>query len=288
MFVKELICDRLFQHFPVEATLRPATEAPNRKQNYNYYMALQRSPRHTSQSVAEPAALPSPKPQPRPRAVPGPAVANPVGPPKVKVPGVPRQQDQHIRVWLAMRSVRAGPKPPVGRPPATTRTPATSPVPAPIVYPPEYVDAPWSLDLSRFGPIPTATRTAPSALDTTDQVSPPWLEQLQDEWVAPTEFLGLLQPDWKAIFPPLYAASPTWQRVWRNGIGLPRQGYFMRNNLLFKTGSYTDRLCVPCSAVRLAISTIRPSRDSVAAIRPPHGSKNAATGVACGETSIPL
>jgi hypothetical protein len=115
------------------------------------------------------------------------------------------------------------------------------------------VDDKWLQDLSRFGPTPTEPRSSPSASDTTDPVSPAWLEQLQDEGVCPTQFLDLWQPDWNKTFAPLYAASPKWQRVWRNGIGLPRQGYFVRGKLLYKTGFYSDRLCVPCPEARLAI-----------------------------------
>jgi hypothetical protein len=84
-------------------------------------------------------------------------------------------------------------------------------------------------------------------------VSPPWLEQLQIEWVDPLEFLDLWQPDWKKTFAPMNAAPPKWQRVWRNGIGLPRQGYCVRDKLLFKTGFYSDRLWVPCPKANLEI-----------------------------------
>jgi len=87
--------------------------------------------------------------------------------------------------------------------------------------------------------------------------------------VCPTQFLDLWLPDWNKTFAPLYAASPKWQRIWRNGIGLPRQGYFVRDKLLYKTGFFSDRLCVPCpegtprdSAAFARFSSGRPLRQA--------------------------
>ena len=89
----------------------------------------------------------------------------------------------------------------------------------------------------------------------------------------------------------MYAASPKCQRVWRNGVGLPRQGFFVRDKLLFKTGFCSDRLCVPCPKARLEIlkkRTTRPWRDTVDVTRQRRVCRSVATGVACGEISTTL
>ena len=91
-----------------------------------------------------------------------------------------------------------------------------------------------------------------SAFDTADPATPVWLEQFQNEWVDPTAFLDLRRPDWKATFKPLYVAG-SWQRLWRDGKGRPRQGYFVRGDIFFKVGFYSDRMCVPCPAARVEI-----------------------------------
>ena len=94
-------------------------------------------------------------------------------------------------------------------------------------------------------------------------MTPPWLARLHEEWVSPTEFHTLWQPRWKETSSPLYAATPKWQRLWRNGAGRPHQGFFVRDNLLFKVGFFTDRLCVPCPDARIEI--LRQLHDSAMA-----------------------
>jgi hypothetical protein len=98
----------------------------------------------------------------------------------------------------------------------------------------------WLDELSRFGPAPEPGPPRTSPFDNPDPVTPPWLSRLHEEWVSPTEFHTLWQPRWKETFAPLYAATPKWQRLWRNGAGHPHQGFFVRGNLLFKVGFYTD------------------------------------------------
>ena len=158
----------------------------------------------------------------------------------------PKQRDRHVLAWKSLQAVRSKPKPPVGGPPPTADGATGADAPSPFVPRPAYVDSPWLQGLSRFGPVPSETRSTPSAFDTADPSSPPWLEQLQDEWVCPTQFLDLWQPDWNKTFAPLYAANPKWQRVWRNGIGLPRQGYFVRDKLLY-TIVYTVAVLRPAT-----------------------------------------
>jgi len=113
-------------------------------------------------------------------------------------------------------------------------------------------NAKWLQNLTQFGPAPPARPLVGSAFDAADPVTPAWLEQLQSEWVDPTVFLDLWRPDWEVTFKPLYVTG-CWQRLWRAGKGCPRQGYFVRENLLFKVGSYSDRLCVPCPEARVEI-----------------------------------
>ena len=63
-----------------------------------------------------------------------------------------------------------------------------------------------------------------SAFVTADPVTPAWLEQLQDKWVDPTEFLDLWRPNGQRTFPALYVKGKNgWQRLWRNGQGRPRK-----------------------------------------------------------------
>jgi len=83
--------------------------------------------------------------------------------------------------------------------------------------------------------------------------TPEWLEDLRKEWLDPREFRNLWQDDWVSRFKPLYSSTLAWRRVWRKGQGLQAQGYFVRDNLLFKLGPYSDRLCVPCPDARVAI-----------------------------------
>ena len=61
----------------------------------------------------------------------------------------------------------------------------------------------------------------------------------------------------------MYNSTARWQRLWRNGRGLPLQGYFVRDGLLFKSGFYSDRLCVPCPTARIEI--LRKLHDSALA-----------------------
>jgi len=302
LFRNKLAFGNLFGDFPLAAALRPATPAPNLEEDYTYCMALRRStraktaaPSLQAQPLPPPQPAPSPKPRRRPRQPLAPADPTSILPPLP--PAGPEQRDRHVRVWKALQTVRSRPKPPVGGPPpptdgrtGTANTPPFTPRPA-------YVDAKRLQDLSRFGPTPTEPRSTPSAFDTTDPVSPPWPEQLQDEWVCPTQFLDLWQPDWNKTFAPLYAASPTfaplyaaspkWQRVWRNGIGLPRQGYFVRDNLCTRRAS-TPIACVyrtPRHGSRFySICTIQPWQATAAGIRPRRAPRSATTGVVCGGT----
>jgi len=54
-------------------------------------------------------------------------------------------------------------------------------------------------------------------------------------------------------FKPLYSSTAAWRRVWCKGRGLQAHGCFVRGDLLFKQGPYSDRLCVPCLHARVAI-----------------------------------
>jgi hypothetical protein len=117
--------ERIFDHFPVEATLRPAAAFPNLEERCNYCMALRRSTR-VKTPVAAPVARPPSPPSAPPRTSAVPVVAVPVQPPPVLTTSLPLQQDRHVRAWKALQTVRARPKPPVGRPP-----PNPGPLPAP-------------------------------------------------------------------------------------------------------------------------------------------------------------
>ena len=71
--------------------------------------------------------------------------------------------------------------------------------------------------------------------------------------VNPTAFLDLWRDLLKTSLAPLYEETPKWQRLWRNGQGTPLRGFFVRGGLLFRTGCYCDRLCVPCPEARVEI-----------------------------------
>ena len=92
----------------------------------------------------------------------------------------------------------------------------------------ELVDLKWLQGLERLGPPPDDPCVIPNTFDQIDPVTPPWLEQLHKESANPTAFLDLWWDDLKTSFKPLYAKSPKWQRLWRNGQGTPQQGFFAR------------------------------------------------------------
>ena len=102
-----------------------------------------------------------------------------------------------------------------------------------------------------------------NTFDRFNPVTPPWLAQLHEEWVKPTKCLDLWREDWKTSFAPLYAEAPKWQRLWPDGQGTPQRGCFVRGGLMFRTGCYCGRLCVPCFEAR--IKFVRGSHDSALA-----------------------
>ena len=108
--------------------------------------------------------------------------------------------------------------------------------------------------MTHFGPAPPTVPLTNSVFDTADPAIPAWLEQLQDEWVDPTGFFHLWRPNRKKMFPPLYTKEGGGrQPLWCNGQGRPRQGQFVRGGLICKVSSFSDRLCVPCTAARAEI-----------------------------------
>jgi hypothetical protein len=117
----------------------------------------------------------------------------------------------------------------------------------------ESVPSSWYKGLTGFGPPPDKSKKHVNIFDGREQATPPWIADLQREWVDPTEYLALWNPDWAQTFEPLYASTRKWQRVWRQGKGRPHKGWHVRGNLLYRTGIKGDRLCVPCPDAQIAI-----------------------------------
>ena len=165
------------------------------------------------------------------------------------------QRDHHVQAWIAVHASRHRPRPAVGRPFSSPgNIEKVSDIPARSnTVPIEPVDGKWLQGLSRFGPPPDDPCVIPNTFDRSDQVAPPWLEQLHEESVNPTAFLDLWRDDWQTSFKPLYSETPKWQRLWRNGQGTPQRGFFVSGGVMFRAGCYCDRLCVPCPDARIEI-----------------------------------
>ena len=136
------------------------------------------------------------------------------------------------------------------------------------------VGAPWLAHLSWFGPPTSGPVDAPTAFAGPGPETPTWLARLQDESVNPTEILDPWRPDLVLQFTPLYSETSKWQRLWHNGAGCPHRGFFVRVGLLFKTGFYSDRLCLPTLSWQ----------DNVADIKPQRAFRSDPTGAECSRT----
>ena len=129
----------------------------------------------------------------------------------------------------------------------TDRLAETDTDPPPIDDP----NAPYLRHFTRFGP--PYTYPLDKSLPRPALATPGWLQDLTKDLADPRELMSLRQDDWAWRFKPLYTSTEAWKRVWRKGKGLQAQGYFVRDNLLFKLGPYSDRLCIPCPDARIAI-----------------------------------
>ena len=107
---------------------------------------------------------------------------------------MPPARDHHVQAWVSLHASRHRPRPAVGHSlpiHGHVGDATTFPAPTSHTIPIEPVNPRWLQGLSRFGPAPDEPCIIPNTFDRFNPVTPPWLAQLHEEWVKPTEFHDL-------------------------------------------------------------------------------------------------
>ena len=272
LFGPELAVNAFYGHYPCSVALQPETPIDGCTGASRYCMAIttstpRRSARNKPTSPVPPSEPSSPaisedsaSDQAPDASMEPEAGSEPESPRKRdnhvrarEILNSPPQRDSHVRARARLNTTCPRPRGVVGCPPPEAPRIPLEQADTIATGPEEDDNAAWLLGLLHIGP-PLGERSAhQNIFDELDPATPAWLSQLQNEWVNPKQFLDLWRTDWATTFAPLYSATRKWQRLWRQGQGRPQQGCFVRGNLLYRVGHYSDRLCVPCPAAQIEI-----------------------------------